>query len=174
MSLKKNSFKIIDNFLDDEFYKNLNTVIKGEFFNWFIEKEDTTNNNKNLNGFFNHNFFNNYEPASPYFKTLIVPILEKLNICSIINIRANLSLRDVDTIESGVHTDNESNSAYTAILFLTKCNAKTVLKLPEKKINVESIENRILIFKSKIKHKVIYHTDVHKRFVINFNFFKEE
>tara|TARA_R110000782_G_scaffold185454_1_gene275614 strand:- start:87 stop:611 length:525 start_codon:yes stop_codon:yes gene_type:complete len=174
MSLEKNSFKIIDNFLDDELYKNLNTVLKGEFFNWFIEKEDTDDNTKNLNGFFNHNFYRNNEPASPYFKTLIIPILEKLNIFSIINIRANLSLRDVDTIESGVHTDNESNSAYTAILFLTKCNAKTVLELPEKKINVESIENRMLIFKSKIKHKVIYHTDVHKRFVINFNFFKEE
>ena len=159
-------YKVIDNFLDDESYKNLNNVIKGGFFNWFIEKEDTDDNNKNLNGFFNHNFFNNHEPASPYFKSLIIPILK--------NIRANLSLRDVDTIESGLHTDNESNSAYTAIFFLTKCNAVTVLELPEKKINVKSIENRMLIFKSKIKHKVIYHTDVHKRFVINFNFFNEE
>mgnify|MGYP003124075172 FL=1 len=167
-------YKVIDNFLDDESYKNLNNVIKGGFFNWFVEKEDTDDNTKNLNGFFNHNFFNNHEPASPYFKTLIIPILEKLNICSIINIRANLSLRDKDTIESGLHTDNKSNSAYTAILFLTKCNAKTVLELPDKKINIESIENRMLIFKSKIKHKVIYHTDVHKRFVINFNFFYEE
>jgi hypothetical protein len=169
-------YKIIDNFLDDESYKNLNYVIKSNSFNWFIEKEDTINNNKNLNlnGFFNHVFYNNYEPVSSYFKTLIVPILKKLNVCSIINIRANLSLRDVDTIECGVHTDNYSNSAYTAILFLTKCNSKTILELPGKKINVESIENRMLIFKSKIKHKVIYHTDVHKRFAINFNFFKEE
>jgi len=167
-------YKIIDNFLDLESYKNLSYIIKGDSFNWFFEKEDTTDSSKNINGFFRHLFFSDYEPSSPYFKTLIVPILKKLNVFSNINTRANLCLRDVDTIECGVHTDNYSNSAYTAILFLTKCNSKTILELPGEKINVESVENRMLIFKSKIKHKVIYHTDVQKRFVINFNFFKEE
>jgi hypothetical protein len=47
------------------------------------------------------------------------------------------------------------------------------LKINDKIISIDSKENRLLKFKSTIMHKLIYHTDVHKRIVINFNYITE-
>jgi hypothetical protein len=58
----------------------------------------------------------------------------------------------------------------TAILYLNNCNGYTLLKTnPITKI--ESIENRMLLFDSKIQHKAISQTDSKRRIVINFNYF---
>ena len=44
------------------------------------------------------------------------------------------------------------------------------IEINEKEHSVDSIENRMLLFPAQTRHKLIYHTDVHKRYVINFNF----
>ena len=87
-------------------------------------------------------------------------------------VRANLVLRDVETIETPYHIDNNCLYATTGILFLTTCNAKTILNIKNKEVPIDSVENRLLLFDSKIEHKVLYHTDVWRRHVINFNFIR--
>jgi hypothetical protein len=110
-------------------------------------------------------------PDHPLFDKHILPILNQLNAFIPVQVRANLVHRDVDTKESDWHNDYYKDEVKTAILYFTTCNAKTLLNIDEKEIvPIDSIENRIVIFPSKTKHKVIYQTDVHKRIVINFNF----
>jgi len=167
------NYKIIDNFLNIKDFKNLNSFIKGKEIPWFFNKVDVANNIKNKNGFFQHTFYENHQPINNYI-TQINPFMEKLKIVGILRIRANLTTRDIDAVESSYHTDNDNLSSCTAIFFFNNCNSKTILKLPDEDMVVESKENRILIFKSSIYHKVVYATDIHKRYVINFNYFTEE
>jgi hypothetical protein len=167
------SYKVIDNFLEEEFYLKISNDLKSEHLPWFFKKVDviTTNDEpKNKNGFFSFCYYNNFKPDHQLFYTHMIPILEKLNVLSLLQIRANLNLRDKDSKESNFHVDYPSAKLTTAIFYLTTCNAKTVLKINNKDVLINSVENRILIFPTNIKHKAIYQNDVHKRYVINFNF----
>ena len=171
IQLLNTNYKIIDNFLDKDFYKNLKYFLYSESIPWYFKSIDSPNNTKNKNGFFSFCWYNNNRPHHIKYDEQIIPILEKLNYKSTIQVRANLVCRDKDTIETNFHKDYEYENSKTAILYFTTCNAKTVLNIDNKEINIDSIENRMLIFNSNINHKVIYQTDVYKRIVINFNYF---
>ena len=170
--LGNNNYKIIDNFLDRVQLHDLKNFIYSEQLPWYHRRNDTNlDTSKNRNGFFSFCFYNEGRPDHKAFDELIVPIVIKLGGYLPVQIRANLVCRDKDTIECDWHNDfNHEEYGKTAILYLTTCNAKTLLKVPNKIIEVDCIENRVVIFKSKIKHKVKYQTDVHKRYVINFNY----
>jgi len=168
--LQNEKYKIIDNFLDKESFNNLKLFFLAEDTPWYQRIQDVPNNKNNKNGFFQLCFYNNYRVDHNGFNNYIVPILNKLDCYAPIQVRANLVLRDPDTKESGWHTDfNHSEFGKTAIFYITTSNAKTILGL-DKEIPVDSVENRMLIFKSNTLHKVIYQTDVYKRFVINLNY----
>jgi len=170
--LQNEKYKIIDNFLDKESFNNLKLFFLEEDTPWYQRKKDVPTNENNKNGFFQLCFYNNYRVDHNGFDNYIAPILNKLDCYAPVQVRANLVLRDPDTKESGWHTDfNHPEFGKTAIFYLTTCNAKTLLGIDENNlIHVNSIENRMLIFKSNIVHKVVYQTDVYKRFVINFNY----
>tara|TARA_R110000765_G_scaffold183153_1_gene289077 strand:+ start:393 stop:923 length:531 start_codon:yes stop_codon:yes gene_type:complete len=168
------SYKVIDNFLNNQFYEKLSYDLKGENHPWYYTKIDVDLKKSMNNGLFTHVYYGNHKPTSEFFNLHIGPIIESLDVEALIMVRANCVLRDVDTIETPYHTDNNCLYSTTAILFLTTCNAKTVLKVKGKEIPVDSVENRLLLFDSKIKHKVLYHTDVWKRHVINFNFIRNK
>jgi len=167
MELKQ--YEIIDNFVDLKLFQEIKNYLLDEHTPWYLKKEDTINSN-NKNGFFSSCYYNNSKPNNPLFYTHVVPILEKLNAFSVLQVRANLTFRDKDCISSDWHTDHNSPLGTTSILFFTNCNSKTQLQLGEKIINVDSVENRLIKFKSLIKHKVIYQDDVHRRLVLNLNY----
>ena len=171
--LESNNYKIVDNFLDKKNYQNVKDFITSQTLDWYFRETDTgdTRVTQNLNGFFSYGFYNDNRPNDPPLINIVAPMLRKLNSFSPVQVRANLVLRDIDTKESGWHTDfNHKEYGKTAIFYLTTCNAKTLLKIKNEIIEVGSVENRIVIFKSNTKHKVKYQTDVHKRYVINFNY----
>ena len=172
-------YKVIDNFLEKDLYHRIANEIKGESIPWYFRKTDVRVKNKNAvtknkNGYFNFCYYNDYKPDHPLFYPHITPILKTLNCTACIHIRSNLYFRDKDCIESKYHTDFPIDNSTTAIFFLTSCNAKTILKIKNKKVPVNSVENRMLIFKTTIPHKVLYQTDVHKRYIINFNYFENK
>ncbi len=164
--------KIIDNFLEKETYGYFSNFLKSEVVPWYYRPLDTTmGKTKNKNGFFSFCFYNNNKPDDKSFYEFMPNFIKNLNIKNLIEIRANLTFRDKDALESGFHIDNFYDTSITGIFYMTTCNAETVLKYPKNNVYVESVENRMLLFPSKIKHKVIYQNDVHKRYVVNFNFF---
>ena len=168
-------YKVIDNFLDKNQYDKLSTYLKSEDIPWYLRKIDTRmGKTKNKNGFFSFCFYNKHEPNHNSFYEYMPPFIEKLKIGALIQIRANLTLRDIDARESAFHLDYPYKNSTTGIFYLTTCNAKTLLKLPEGKKAINSVENRMLLFPTKVKHNVLYQTDVHKRYVVNFNFFGDQ
>jgi len=160
---------IKNNFLNFDLFKNILQDLNSENFPWFFKKEDVTGNRLNKNGFFNHCYFNN-TINSPYFNKHIVPFVDKLNVKNFIHVRANLTLRDKDSLQCAYHTDNNNEKSTTAIFFLTNCNSVTKIRTEKGIQEIESVKNKLIIFNTQNPHKVIYPTDVHKRFIINFNY----
>ena len=164
-------YKIIDNFLNKDFYQDIKNFLHGEKINWYYRTKETEDT-LNTNGFFSFCWYNNWMPDSPYFETQIKPILKQLKCVAPLQVRANMTLPTLNKESCAWHTDYGNFKGYkTAILYFTSCSANTLLKIDNEIITVNSCENRILIFEGDIEHKVVYGDDYIKRIVINFNWF---
>jgi len=159
-------YKVIDNFLDKEIFDNFKNILFSNKINWFFLPNMTKTND---HYFFNHCFYNNHIPQSIFFEEFIMPIIKKLNAVALLEVRANLSLKEKDPYQSSFHVDRPFECK-TAILYINTCNGYTLLD-EDKKIKINSQENKILIFNSQIKHSSVSQTDVDRRIVINFNYF---
>ena len=192
-----NNTKIVDNFLDQEYFDSL--------VSFFIENQGkeggpSWNMQQNIEGNFDHltadttkliafvhflyantiaivphvnekdinekEFFGIGQPCSPYFRGLL-PILEKLNIKSLIRVKANLYPYSGETLhEHEMHIDYDFPH-YSAILSLNTCDGYTKL---EDGTKVESIANRMLIFDGNQKHCSTTTTSKFARINININY----
>jgi hypothetical protein len=159
------NYKVIDNFIEKDKFLNLKNTLISEDLPWFFRKNMTQNDN----WFFAHCFYKYGCPQSNCFVEFISPILTKLKCKAIIEVRANLMLKKETCYNSTFHTDHDFN-CFTAILYINTNNGFTILDEKEK-IKIESVENRMLIFDSKIKHSAFSQTDAERRIVINFNYF---
>lgn len=144
--------------------KNFMTSIE---FPWFYS--DSQTDGKDYSYLF-HSFFHTNRINSPHYYYLIEPILNILKPLSIINIRANLLLSRTKS-ESVFHNDCwgfKKPKHKTAIFYVNTNNGYTLFE-KDKKINC--VENKLIIFPSKMKHKAVAQTDTDTRIVINFNYF---
>ena len=158
------NYKIINNFLEKDLFKKIQTILFSDKINWYFKEHMTTNDNY----FFSHGFYNNHMPDSLLYND-IIPILEKLNVKSLIEAKANLVLKKEKIFKSEFHVDRDYK-CNTAILYMNTCNGYTLLD-SIKKIKVDCNENTMLIFESQINHASVSQTDVDRRIVINFNYF---
>jgi hypothetical protein len=167
------NYKIEENFLPEDLYKELKIFLCGNKINWFYREKETSDMDKNLTiGYFSFGWYNNWQPDHPLFFSQIVPILNKLNCKAPLQIRANLTFnRNITCSGSEWHIDYAYKNSFTAIIYFTTCNASTLLNINNKIITVNSLENRLLLFNSPIEHKVVYGDDMNKRIVMNLNFF---
>jgi hypothetical protein len=158
-------YKIINNFLEKDILDNFKNILFSNNIEWFFLPHMTREDHY----FFNHCFYNNFVPRSPYYLGYIEPILIKLKVNAVCEVRANLQLKGKNQYQSGFHVDRPFECK-TAILYMNTCNGYTILD-ENKKIKIYSEENKMLIFNSQIKHAAMSQTDVDRRIVINFNFF---
>ena len=114
-----------------------------------------------------HCFFRDKKINSQFFY-LIKPILEKLNINKIINIRSNLCLKR--PMKNNWHSDfdylKSTPKSRVAIYYVNTNNGYTKFK----DLKIKSEKNKIVIFHGDIKHKAIFQTNTDTRIVINFNY----
>jgi hypothetical protein len=169
-----NGVKVIDNFLDLKYLEQLqNTCIHGAQFPWYYN-ESVVYQEKILDNYqFTHMFYNQMVPQSDFYKFLS-PILEQLNILSLIRIKANLIPKNSTIIEHGYHTDVYDVGVgvihKTAVLYLNTNNGYTLFRDGTR---VNSLANRIAIFDSTMEHTGTTCTDQKCRVVINFNYFEK-
>jgi hypothetical protein len=161
------NYKIIDNFLKEDEFKNLQKIIMSQHFPWFFQKQQTELQPSD-DYFFSHLFYKNNKINSNYYE-IIFPVLEKLNCKALSEVRANLTPNKNKHDMSNWHTDRVYQ-CYTSVFYINSNNGYTLLSEIDK-IKIESIENRILIFDSTIKHAAVSQTDTANRVVINFNYF---
>ena len=65
------SYKVIDNFLNNQFYEKLSYDIKGENMPWYYTKIDVDLKKSRNNGLFTYTYYGNYRPQSDLFEAHI-------------------------------------------------------------------------------------------------------
>tara|TARA_B100001113_G_scaffold71944_1_gene55733 strand:+ start:544 stop:1044 length:501 start_codon:yes stop_codon:yes gene_type:complete len=154
--------KIIDNFLSEEEFKNLRDYISSTSFPWYFGL--VTNDSKIAQ--FVHSFYANDIPNPTYSNVEF--LRGKLNMAALIRIKVNLNPR-TETLQ--VHRDAfhiDYPDITTAVFYLNTCDGYTLFEDGPK---VNSVENRIVIFDSNMRHTGTSCTDQSGRLVMNINYF---
>ena len=154
------------NFLEKDFFNYLQKTLLSNEFSWYYSTSQVKD--KKDGYYFFHNFYCEDRINSGSYNSLIVPILNKLNIKKLINARANLVLKKDKQFSSDLHIDHDFEHT-TAILYINTNNGYTRF-LNGKKVMSE--ENKLIIFNTDQKHSGTTCTDSLFRIVLNFNYIK--
>ena len=157
---KSAKHKVIKNFLDPIFFESLKRLIIENDFPWFKRERQVIGKDKLELGYFTHSFFNNQNSTSAYYADYILPILNKLNSLSVIQVRANLT-------PSVFYL--QRNSAFHCDYYTKN---KTAIKINNETIFIEAEENKILIFDADVEHRGVVSNNSDFRYIINFNYFE--
>lgn len=161
-------YKVVDNFLDKEYFNTLKNNITGSEFPWFYQyklNDQQDDNDKDLCYYFAHTFYRN-GPNSDFYN-LVEPLWDTLKIKSLMRIKANCYPGTHNLITHPEHQDYffDHNAA---IIYLNTNDGYTIL---EDGTKIESVENRILFFNAAKKHSSSNCTNKKARFNININYF---
>jgi hypothetical protein len=169
------SIKIIDNFLSKNEFVHLKKQMFSSDFPWyynsFIVDKDLESKEKGFQ--FTHSFFTIQNGKSDLFE-LTFPIFQKLNPKEIFRVKSNLGPRTKNNEEGGWHIDFTDIDCKTAVFYINNNNGYTLIKDENGKIQkVESVENRLVEFDSKLFHTGVSQTDTKVRCLINLNYIYE-
>ena len=160
--------KVIDNFLDKEYFDSLVTLFTADdTMAWHLNRSlGLFSEDGKTNLFYmSHLLYKNNVPLGPPFEKL-GPLLEKLEIKALIRVKANLYPNTHILYEHPMHVDTDfSHSA--AIFSLNTCDGYTKLDDGTK---IYSVANRILLFDASKTHCATTTTNVHARININMNY----
>jgi len=170
-------YKVIDNFLDEEYFDSLVTLfidkekLTNQYMPWYLDSSVTfspfvhVGQEKNNLFYMYHMIYNENVPMSPYYEKMI-PILEKLDAKCLVRIKANLFPNTEILHEHPPHIDYDFSHS-GAIFSLNTCDGYTKLKDGTK---IDSVANRILLFNSAEEHAATTTTNNFARFNINVNY----
>ena len=163
---------IIDNFLSDDQFKEIQNFLINDHFPWYFNDYVTSDKDtEGLDNFqFTHTFFDNLYPRSEHISR-IDPIISALGPKSLVKIKANLLPGKNTIIEYDLHTDcSPPLSCKTAVYYINTNNGYTFFESGERVI---SRENRMVIFDGNLKHAGTTCSDKKTRILVNFNFYDE-
>jgi len=151
------SYKIIDNFMDIEYFYPLQALMFDKTMPWYLEKN------------FSHTFYIRDNILSNLYTNLI-PTVTHLNAKALVDIKANLFLKEKEPTCSEWEC-SKPFKCKSAIYYLNNSNGETHLQIDNKEIKIEAKENRMLIFDSEIKYRNLNQTDLRERIEINYNYY---
>ena len=161
------NYKVIDKFLPKDVFLNLKKHLLSDSFSWFynttVAYKGVEDKEKSI--YFTHLFFNIINNSEAFI--LVKDILEKIDLKSIIRVKANLYPKTNKLIVHDNHVDFKFKHK-GLIYYINTNNGLTILK---NKIKIKSIENRALFFEPHIEHCSTTCTDEKIRVNINFNYF---
>lgn len=171
--------EIIDNYLDQKEFNEIQDVMMGPGFEWFYSPaiDDEKELQQDTGKFqFTHMFHFDFGPQSPHCK-ILRPILKTNLPVAIWRIKANLLTKTPEIVENKFHIDIGDLPDYklkhwtTSIFYINTNNGYT--KFEDGTI-VESVANRMVTFPSNLKHTGTSCTDEKVRIVLNFDFFAND
>ena len=164
--------RIVDNFLPSSQFKELQSFMLGDNFPWFFNDHITNPGDGHYQ--YTHTFYRYDINLASQWHYLIHDCLRKLLPKKIHRIKANLNPQASSHVRGGYHVDfskkREGFDCTTSILYLNTNNGWTQFKNGDK---VDCVENRMVFFKSKLKHEGVGCTDQLRKVVINFNYEKD-
>jgi hypothetical protein len=167
--LSKNiDYQVIDNFLPEEEFKNIQDLMMGDHFAWHYHKTVTyADEEKDDKAFyFTHLFYSNPKITSEHIQTLN-PLLEKLDVKAFIRIKGNMYPNLNGYSPNEPHIDYPY-SHKGAIFYINTNDGCTIL---EDGTRIASVANRILFFDPSKMHDSTYPSDQKVRVNININYF---
>lgn len=172
------NIEIIDNFLDEEYFLPIKTIMMNGDFPWYYTNFVVYNDENEILDLdtyqFIHMFYNgNNGNHSPYYN-MMNPILDKLNVKAVIRIKSNLNTRKDNISIRKFHTDIHPDAYPTAKIAIYYINTNDGYTLFRDGTKVESVENRMVIFNNNIFHTGTDCTNKSNRIVINFNYLEHD
>ena len=161
--------KQIDNFLNQKDLTDLKQVILDPTFPWALNHGASYPDDGHIQ--FTHTIYKDNEFKSTFTLGGLDIFKEKLGIISLVRAKLNLLPRNEKIIEHQTHIDipNPPDNLKTAILYLNTNNGYTKFESGEK---ITSVENRLIIFETKLKHGGTTNScDAPYRVVFNLNYF---
>ena len=165
ISMNKQTYSVIDNYLDKADFFQLRGLLEGNDFPWFFQ-HNVASMEDNTDVFFSHVFYNDHIPNSQFF-TCLNPLLKKLQINALIRAKANLYTKKDSLIEHKLHKDFDFK--HKAVVFCINTN-DGFTRLPNGEC-VPSIANRIILFDGSELHSSTNCTNADTRINININYF---
>jgi len=162
-------YKVIDNFLDKEYFDSLQTFFIDEM-PWFFTagiSEDGVPEGKLF--YMYHMIYQACTPRSVVFDKMH-PLLKKLEANHLLRIKANLYPSSETLQEHIMHVDFDYSHC-TALFSLNTCDGYTKLKDGTK---INSIANRVLLFDASEEHCSTTTTDNFARVNININYLTKQ
>lgn len=167
-------YKIIDNFLEEKEFKNIQQIMLGNKFPWYFNEGVSYKNSSDdyLNNFqFTHLFWDVTSSISQSnWSYILNPIIEKINPAAMLRMKANLMSVTSERIVHQMHIDLDHIICTTAILYMNTNNGVTIF---EDRSEVQSVANRLVYFDSNIRHTSTSCTDKKVRCVLNLNYFEK-
>ena len=172
------TFEILDNFLEKENFDFINSTFFPQDLNnsnnflWNYHKGIVRDPDLGPTGYEEHDWMyirslyssdNGLRFDKHY--SIIKPIINKLKVKKLFDVRANLLVPTKEHIYHEFHTDRNVPHK-VALFYVTDCNGFTILKDTAK---VECMQNRMLLFDGSIEHHSVTSTDF-PRCVININY----
>tara|TARA_B100001250_G_scaffold78610_1_gene64557 strand:- start:3962 stop:4450 length:489 start_codon:yes stop_codon:yes gene_type:complete len=157
-----------DDFLPEGIWNDIKTEITGKF-PWYWSDSVLSNSPVLCEPQYNHQFFNvlyanNLKQSDKLF--VFAPVLDALEVRSLVRVKANLNVRTDEIVRHGFHTDFKGMT--TAILY---CNTNDGFTEFKDGTIIESVENRLVIFPSDMRHTGTTCTNAKNRIVVNINYF---
>lgn len=163
--------EIIDNALSPEHFHLLKDYMTNQC-DWYFQENITADLEEKVFPFsyFFHTFFEynsdyNIHVSRDY--QILLPILNVLKPKALSRVKGNLYVNQNQFVNHGKHYDSP-HDLFVAVYYVNSNNGYTAL---EDGTKIESVENRLAIFKSNILHNSTNCTDEWKRITINFNYF---
>ena len=180
---KDKVISIQDNFLAKEEFISLRDAITNKNFPWFFSSKETALesywedfDSESYPGQFYHVVYENNIITSPFYESHFLSILDQLDCAILTRIRINFaSFRMPTSYKAEIHQDmtnlKETIAAEwtSSILYMNTNNGYTEFEGGHK---VESVENRLVTFPSKIEHCGVSQTDKQTRILINFGYLR--
>ena len=162
--------KEIKNFLEPHEFKEVKNEILGGNFSWYLSDGVATPTD-------GHNMLSHMayidNKVNSDFYNFCVPIIEKLDVFSLVRIKANFHWQTKEIVEHGYHNDfldlKNNTDLHSAVYYINTNNGYTKFKSTGKKFYSE--ENKLVVFKATDMHTGSSCTDENYRIVINFNYF---
>ncbi len=156
---------IIDNFLEQHEFDYIRSIMLSSLFPWFYTDRVNDGETVGKSFYFVHLFQIDGKPNSPFIERL-QPVIDKLEMKTIIRIKGNMYPNLGQAYEDGWHIDYDVPHQ-GAILYLNTNDGCTIL---EDGTRVASVANRVLLFDPSRPHDSSYPTDEKIRININFNY----
>jgi len=158
--------KIIENYLDQDSFNKINSIILSPLFTWYFAPYISYPND-NAGFMFNHTFYNENGITSNYFNDIIFPLLTAIKFNKLLRAKANLYTQNNNQIKHNFHIDDKDNKHQVALYSINTNNGYTEF---EDGTIVKSLANQICLFDGKLKHRSVTQTDTNIRINININY----